>query len=311
MANDYDTLGIAKTATVGEAKKAYRKLRGQYHPDHNKEPGAAVKFQEIQAAWERIQKGQAKVEPEFRQYKWRQGSPNPTYDDLYKHFFRDQTFRDTDSEYWKYVDEMDGYTWHDKDHRTDAETVVVSLRDAFKGFVYTTTVNGKTGKVAVPPGYPNDSVAECQFLSTGSSLSEIIRVRLKVQAPDGFQVKGFEAPNDKFGSLFTAAMNTGDMEHIVEVSALDIIAGAWITIQDFLGESLMVKVPAGFSTNAHLKVKGKGYQAWTREYNCPEDHRADLYIKIKPVIPNMKDIDLAKLEALVANVKLIQGGSTL
>ena len=48
----YEVLGISKTATDAEIKKAYRKLSKQYHPDINKEPGADEKFKEIAQAYE-------------------------------------------------------------------------------------------------------------------------------------------------------------------------------------------------------------------------------------------------------------------
>ncbi|MBO7155301.1 MAG: DnaJ domain-containing protein [Campylobacter sp.] len=48
----YETLGISKSASSDEIKKAYRKLARQYHPDINKEPGAEEKFKEINAAYE-------------------------------------------------------------------------------------------------------------------------------------------------------------------------------------------------------------------------------------------------------------------
>lgn len=48
----YDVLGVAKTATQDEIKKAYRQLARKYHPDVNKDnPDAAEKFKECAEAY--------------------------------------------------------------------------------------------------------------------------------------------------------------------------------------------------------------------------------------------------------------------
>ena len=48
----YETLGVNKSASADEIKKAYRRLARKYHPDINKEAGAEDKFKEINAAYE-------------------------------------------------------------------------------------------------------------------------------------------------------------------------------------------------------------------------------------------------------------------
>ena len=53
MAEDYyDILGVSKTASDAEIKKAYRKLAMKYHPDHAKDDKSAeAKFKKISEAY--------------------------------------------------------------------------------------------------------------------------------------------------------------------------------------------------------------------------------------------------------------------
>ena len=57
----YEVLGVSKTASKDEIKKAYRKLSKQYHPDINKEPDAADKFKEIAEAYDVLSDDQKKA----------------------------------------------------------------------------------------------------------------------------------------------------------------------------------------------------------------------------------------------------------
>ncbi|MEA3319944.1 MAG: molecular chaperone DnaJ [Bacillota bacterium] len=57
----YEVLGVSKSASKDEIKKAYRKLSKQYHPDINKADDAADKFKEIKEAYEVLSDDQKKA----------------------------------------------------------------------------------------------------------------------------------------------------------------------------------------------------------------------------------------------------------
>jgi molecular chaperone DnaJ len=52
MADFYATLGVSRTASADEIKRAYRRLARELHPDTNPDPAAEAKFKEVARAYE-------------------------------------------------------------------------------------------------------------------------------------------------------------------------------------------------------------------------------------------------------------------
>jgi molecular chaperone DnaJ len=57
----YEVLGVSRSASQEEIKKAYRRLARQYHPDVNKEPDAEARFKEINEAYEVLSNSQRRA----------------------------------------------------------------------------------------------------------------------------------------------------------------------------------------------------------------------------------------------------------
>lgn len=94
-ADFYKTLGVSRSATTKEIKKAYRSLSLKYHPDKNSEEGAAEKFAEIARAYEVLSDEEKKNvydrhgEEGLKQHENQQqgGGGGGGFDDIFSHFF--------------------------------------------------------------------------------------------------------------------------------------------------------------------------------------------------------------------------------
>src|SRR5438552_2897309 len=69
----YKILGVARTATVDEIKKAYRRLARKFHPDVSKEANAEHKFKEVQEAYEVLKDPEKRAAYDQLGSEWKSG----------------------------------------------------------------------------------------------------------------------------------------------------------------------------------------------------------------------------------------------
>ncbi|MEM0120051.1 MAG: molecular chaperone DnaJ [Thermoprotei archaeon] len=132
----YEVLGVSRNATKEEIKAAYRKLALQYHPDRNKDPGAAEKFKEITEAYAVLSDDEKRAK--YDRYGHAGIDENYTQEDLFRgadfsDFFRDFGFGGFD-DFFRSIFNMGGFGVTRRPRGEDlVGEIKVSLEDMANG----------------------------------------------------------------------------------------------------------------------------------------------------------------------------------
>jgi curved DNA-binding protein len=273
----YDVLGVPRTASPEEIKKAFRRLARKHHPDVN--PGdkkAEERFKEVSAAAEVLTDPKRRtLYDEFGPDSLRSGF-DPARAEQYRQWRRQGTPFD-----------FGGFAGHDEgggDFQTifehifgggaarrgaarggeDVEAAVeVELRDAALGAEREVRLQGKALRVKIPAGVGDGS-----------------RIRLAGQGGPG----AFGGPA---GDLYLVVKlrehpllrrEGRDLTIDLPVTVPEVVNGAEVTLPTFEGP-VRLRVPPGSQSGTRLRLRGRGLP------DLRGQGRGDLYAVLRVVLP--------------------------
>ena len=272
----YETLGVARGASEGEIKKAYRKLARKYHPDLNpNDKKAEEKFKEIQEAYEVLGDKDSRSRYDQLGQNWKGGSdftPPPNWQtefdpsDLFGRGGRSGGggFGQGGGTFSDFFETFFGGMGRGADARTtgeNAETeLTLPLIDMHHGTTKKLTVDfGRTSKtidVRIPPGARDGS--RIRVPGGGPNHGDLF-IRLK------------QDPN----SIFTVKGNDTEVE--VRISPWEAALGAAIQVPTLDGRA-DIRVPPGVTSGQKLRLRGQGPA-------IRGGGRGDHFVKLKIALP--------------------------
>lgn len=312
----YQILGVAKTATADEIKKAYRKLALKYHPDKNPDDKAAEeKFKELSEAYAVLS------DPEKRQQYDTFGSAG-----FRQRYSQEDIFRNFDlNDILRQFGFGGGFRGTGGFHTTG------NFRSAGGGSPFDNIFGqagmrgGCGGGCGPQPVKGNDLTYEMTV-----SLEEVLHgaektislrqngqtQNVSVKIPKGIEdgkrlrLSGKGAQSSSGGPAGDLYLKIHVAEHpvfqrvdddlVVEhrIPFSEACLGTTLEVTTLDGKKFNVKVPAGVQQEAKLRIKGHGLPAG------PIGHRGDLLVKVAVRIPKKLTPEQEEAVKALASVAL-------
>jgi curved DNA-binding protein len=265
----YQILGVQKTATIDEIKKAYRKLAMQYHPDRN--PGnkqAEEKFKEITEAYAVLSDSEKR-----RQYdalgdnRFSQQQGANFHDDIFKNFDFDSIFREMGFGGFRQQRAPIDYSQYDIEH-----TIEIGFMEAYNGSerqVNLSLANGEKidTRIKIPAG-----------IESGKKL----RVRGHGRkAPDGH--KGDLYLNVKVMSHPDFTRSGPDIDVEIKVPYSLMCLGGALSVPTPQGNK-QIKVHPSMQSGIKVRLKGLGFPIMKSQ------EKGDLYAKLLAKVPEKDEL---------------------
>jgi len=262
----YATLGVEKSASQDEIKRAYRKLARKYHPDVSKEPDAEARFKEVgeahevlkdperRAAYDAVGAGTDGAQQDFRPPPgWNSGfefsgapgeEPGPEHSEFFEALFG------------RAAAGMRGA--HGAGHATGEDhhaRVQVDLMDAWHGARRTISL-----RMPARDAQGNLSLQTRQLeVNIPKGIRDGQHLRLKGMGAPGH---GRGAAGDLYLEIHFAPhklfrLDGRDVYIDLPVAPWEAALGASVTVPTPDG-SVQLSIPAGSPTGRNLRLKGKG-----------------------------------------------------
>lgn len=270
----YKVLGINKSATTAEIKKAYRKLARKHHPDVNpNDKVSEQKFKEINEANEVLSHPENRKKYDKYGKDWQHGE---AYEQAQRQQQSQRQYQQqghgdfgggnfSDGEFSDFFESMFGGGGASRGRgRTAAfrgqdfnASLQLDLKDVYETEKRVLTVNGKSIRLTIPAGVENGQV-------------------IKIKGKGGEGVQG--GPNGDLLIQFNISNNTKfkrDGSNLYATETIDLYAailGGEVTVDTFDGK-VKLNVKPGTQNDTKVKLKGKGFPVYKKE-----GHFGDLFI---------------------------------